>query len=74
MSNQIVTNESNKENIPENEEKKIPIFSVESILLIFNKINVDKLNNIFNEANLFKQESHAKSIFFLIFHQLNYLK
>lgn len=32
MSNQTVTSESNKENIPDNEEKKIPIFSVESIL------------------------------------------
>lgn len=32
MSNQIITNESNKENVPDNEEKKIPIFSVESIL------------------------------------------
>jgi len=34
MSNQIVVNESNKENAPENEEKKIPIFSIESILFI----------------------------------------
>lgn len=34
MSTQIITSESNKENLPENEEKKIPIFSVESILFI----------------------------------------
>lgn len=34
MSNQTVSNESNKENAPENEEKKIPIFSIESILFL----------------------------------------
>lgn len=34
MTTQIVTSENNKENLPENEEKKIPIFSVESILFL----------------------------------------
>jgi hypothetical protein len=34
MSSQILTTENNKENVPENEEKKIPIFSVESILFL----------------------------------------
>lgn len=32
MSTVIMTGESNKENVPETEEKVIPIFSVESIL------------------------------------------
>ncbi|CAH1725702.1 signal recognition particle subunit SRP68 [Aphis gossypii] len=34
MSNQTVANESNKENVPENEEKKIPIFSIEILKII----------------------------------------
>lgn len=45
----MVTGESNKENLPENEEKKIPIFSVESILFIrvslLNKSNLIMYNN-----------------------------
>lgn len=39
MSTQIITGENNKENLPENEEKKIPIFSVESILFIWPLLN-----------------------------------
>lgn len=38
MSTAIMTGESNKENVPETEEKIIPIFSVESILLLYKYI------------------------------------